>query len=60
MHLPTPELHTFQLQHSPIIIIINITITIVISIRLQKVSCHGCLYKQLFQFPLKKNVPDFI
>lgn len=60
MHLPTTELHTFQLQLSLVIIIINITITIVISIRLQKVSCQGYIYKQLSKFPLKKNVPDFI
>lgn len=60
MHLPTTKLHTFQLHLSLIIIVINITITIVISIRLWKVSCEGCIYKQLSQFPLKKNVPAFI
>lgn len=60
MHLPTADLHTFQLQLSLVIIIINITITILIYIRLQKVACQGRIYKQLFQFPLKKNVPDFI
>ena len=54
MHLPTPELHTFKLKHSPIIIIINITITIVISIRLQKCPVMGAFTNSFSSFLLRK------